>query len=549
MQNVLVNMVSERVERVVSKQYSTTVDFEIEVPPRKEFGDLSTNVAMKLAKQLKKNPREIAQEIAGLLIEDSVFDRIEVMGPGFINFFLSNEILHEVVKTILEQGEEYGRENVGKGLKIQFEYGSANPTGPFTVGHGRQIVIGDVLSEVFKELGYDVTREMYINDAGKQIKLLAQSLWVRYNEIFGVKMEIPEGGYRGEYLVDIAKELASEIGDRYKNVWNEEVEEFFKNAALDRILSSMKNTLERMGSSFDVYYSEMSLIEDGTVEEVLRILKEKDLVYEKDGALWLRVSKFVEEDDKVLVRSDGTYTYFMTDIAYHYKKYRRGFKRVYDIWGSDHHGHIPRMKAAMKALDIPDDFFNVILHQFVTLKRGGETVRMSTRAGEFITLDELLDEVGKDAARYFFAMVDPNNHMVFDIDLAKAKTMDNPVYYVQYAHARISNLFLNAEKKGVEFEQGKDLDLLGNEEERTLMRNLGMFSSALKEVAKMFAPNRLTNYLQMLSESFHVFYTKHVIVDPENKALSNARLNLALATKIVLKKGLKLLGISAPERM
>lgn len=546
---MLVNMVSERVERVVSKQYSTTVDFEIEVPPRKEFGDLSTNVAMKLAKQLKKNPREIAQEIAGLLIEDSVFDRIEVMGPGFINFFLSNEILHEVVKTILEQGEEYGRENVGKGLKIQFEYGSANPTGPFTVGHGRQIVIGDVLSEVFKELGYDVTREMYINDAGKQIKLLAQSLWVRYNEIFGVKMEIPEGGYRGEYLVDIAKELASEIGDRYKNVWNEEVEEFFKNAALDRILSSMKNTLERMGSSFDVYYSEMSLIEDGTVEEVLRILKEKDLVYEKDGALWLRVSKFVEEDDKVLVRSDGTYTYFMTDIAYHYKKYRRGFKRVYDIWGSDHHGHIPRMKAAMKALDIPDDFFNVILHQFVTLKRGGETVRMSTRAGEFITLDELLDEVGKDAARYFFAMVDPNNHMVFDIDLAKAKTMDNPVYYVQYAHARISNLFLSAEKKGVEFEQGKDLDLLGNEEERTLMRNLGMFSSALKEVAKMFAPNRLTNYLQMLSESFHVFYTKHVIVDPENKALSNARLNLALATKIVLKKGLKLLGVSAPERM
>ncbi|WP_369819748.1 arginine--tRNA ligase [Thermotoga sp. SG1] len=542
-------MVSERVERVVSKQYGTTVDFEIEVPPRKEFGDLSTNVAMKLAKHLKKNPWEIAQEIAGLLSEDSMFDRIEVMGPGFINFFLSNKILQEVVKTILEQGEEYGRENVGKGLKVQFEYGSANPTGPFTVGHGRQIVIGDVLSEVFKELGYDVTREMYINDAGKQIKLLAQSLWVRYNELLGVKMEIPEGGYRGEYLVDIAKELVNEIGDRYKNVWNEEVEEFFKNAALDRILSSMKNTLERMGSSFDVYYSEKSLIEDGTVEEVLRILKEKDLVYEKDGALWLKVSKFVEEDDKVLVRSDGTYTYFMTDIAYHYKKYRRGFKRVYDIWGSDHHGHIPRMKAAMKALDIPDDFFNVILHQFVTLKRGGEIVRMSTRAGEFITLDELLDEVGKDAARYFFAMVDPNNHMVFDIDLAKAKTMDNPVYYVQYAHARISNLFLNAEKKGVEFERGKDLELLGNEEERVLMRNLGMFSSALKEVAKMFSPNRLTNYLQILSESFHVFYTKHVIVDPENRALSNARLNLALATKIVLKKGLKLLGVSAPERM
>ncbi|MCD6552038.1 arginine--tRNA ligase [Thermotoga sp.] len=546
---MLVNMVSERVEKAVSEQYGTAVDFEVEIPPRKEFGDLSTNVAMKLAKQLKRNPREIAQEIVGVLNEDSIFDRIEVMGPGFINFFFSNRTLQEVVKTILEQREEYGSENVGKGLKVQFEYGSANPTGPFTVGHGRQIVIGDVLSAVFKELGYDVTREMYINDGGKQIKLLAQSLWARYNQLLGVEKEIPEGGYRGEYLVDIAKELVNEIGDRYKGVWNEEVEEFFKSVALNRILSSMKNTLERMGSSFDVYYSEMSLIEDGTVEEVLKILREKNLVYEKDGALWLKVSAFVEEDDKVLVRSDGTYTYFMTDIAYHYKKYRRGFARVYDIWGSDHHGHIPRMKAAMKALDIPDDFFNVILHQFVTLRRGGETVRMSTRAGEFITLDELLDEVGKDATRYFFAMVDPNNHMVFDIDLAKAKTMDNPVYYVQYAHARISNLFLNAEKKGVEFEEGKNLDLLGNEEERTLMRNLGMFTCVLKEVVKMFAPNRLTNYLQMLSESFHVFYTKHVIVAPENRALSNARLNLALATKIVLKKGLELLGVSAPERM
>jgi arginyl-tRNA synthetase len=291
------------------------------------------------------------------------------------------------------------------------------------------------------------------------------------------------------------------------------------------------------------------LIEDGTVEEVLKLLKNKDVVYEKDGAVWLKVSAFIDEEDKVLVRSDGTYTYFMTDIAYHYKKYKRGFRKVYDIWGSDHHGHIPRMKAAMKALDIPDDFFNVILHQFVTLKRDDEIVRMSTRAGEFVTLDELLDEVGRDAVRYFFAMVDPNTHMVFDIDLAKAKSMDNPVYYVQYAHARIYNLFSNAEKKGVKFEEGKHLELLGNEEERVLMRNLGMFNTVLKEVAQMFAPNRLTNYLQSLAESFHAFYTKHVIVDPENPELSNARLNLALATGIVLRKGLKLIGVSAPERM
>jgi arginyl-tRNA synthetase len=390
---------------------------------------------------------------------------------------------------------------------------------------------------------------MYINDAGKQIRLLAQSLWARYNQLLGVEKEIPEGGYRGEYLVDIARDLVSEIGDKYKDLWNEEVEELFKQTALNRILSSMKDTLEKIGSSFDVYFSEKSLIEDGTVEEVLKLLKDRDVVYEKDGAVWLKVSAFIDEEDKVLVRSDGTYTYFMTDIAYHYKKYKRGFRKVYDIWGSDHHGHIPRMKAAMKALDIPDDFFNVILHQFVTLKRDDEIVRMSTRAGEFVTLDELLDEVGRDAVRYFFAMVDPNTHMVFDIDLAKAKSMDNPVYYVQYAHARIYNLFSNAEKKGVKFEEGKHLELLGNEEERVLMRNLGMFNTVLKEVAQMFAPNRLTNYLQSLAESFHAFYTKHVIVDPENPELSNARLNLALATGIVLRKGLKLIGVSAPERM
>ncbi|ACB10056.1 MULTISPECIES: arginine--tRNA ligase [Thermotoga] len=546
---MLVNAIRQKVSEVISKAYGSEIEFEVEIPPRKEFGDLSTNVAMKLAKTLKKNPREIAKEIVKSLDEDPSFDRIEIMGPGFINFFLSNELLRGVVKTVLEKKDEYGRENVGNGMKVQFEYGSANPTGPFTVGHGRQIIIGDVLSEVYKELGYDVTREMYINDAGKQIRLLAQSLWARYNQLLGVEKEIPEGGYRGEYLVDIARDLVNEIGDRYKDLWNEEVEEFFKQTALNRMLSSMKDTLEKIGSSFDVYFSEKSLIEDGTVEEVLKLLKNKDVVYEKDGAVWLKVSAFIDEEDKVLVRSDGTYTYFMTDIAYHYKKYKRGFRKVYDIWGSDHHGHIPRMKAAMKALDIPDDFFNVILHQFVTLKRGGEIVRMSTRAGEFVTLDELLDEVGRDATRYFFAMVDPNTHMVFDIDLAKAKSMDNPVYYVQYAHARIHNLFSNAEKKGVKFEEGKHLELLGNEEERVLMRNLGMFNTALKEVAQMFAPNRLTNYLQSLAESFHAFYTKHVIVDPENPELSNARLNLALATGIVLRKGLKLIGVSAPERM
>ena len=547
---MLIPLLRERMDEILeSLPLSEKVDYEIEIPPRKELGDLSSNVAMRLARVLRKDPITVGLELAERLKADTLFEKIEVVKPGFMNFFLSSETLRGVVKRVLEDGENYGKKDLGKGERVQFEYGSANPTGPFTVGHGRQIVIGDVLSNVFRELGYEVTREMYINDAGRQIKLLAQSLWVRYNQLLGLEMEIPEGGYRGEYLVDIARKVVEEVGERYKNVWNEEVERFFREKALSEILSNMKETLNKLGTSFDVYYSETSLIEDGTVKEVLSFLEEKGFIYQKDGAVWFKVSAFVEEEDKVLIKSDGSYTYFLTDIAYHYRKYKRGFRKVYDIWGSDHHGHIPRMRAAMKALGLPDDFFNVILHQFVTLKREGKVVRMSTRAGEFVTLDELLDEVGRDATRYFFSMMDPNTHLVFDVDLAKAKTMDNPVYYVQYAHARVISLFHTAEKKGIAFVPGEGLELLGNEEERLVMRNLGIFESVLEDVAKSFAPNKLTGYLQTLAESFHTFYTKHTIVDPSNVALTNARLSLSLAVKTVLAKGLKLLGVTAPDRM
>ncbi|WP_448535942.1 arginine--tRNA ligase [Pseudothermotoga sp.] len=543
---MLRRLVHDLVEKVLS-EFGLSYHFEVEVPPE-GFGDFSTNAALIGAKHAKRQPMELAERIAEKLKGEDVFDSVEVARPGFINFRLSRKAYVDVLRQIIDNEAYPIRKS--EPMKIQFEYGSANPTGPFTVGHGRQLVIGDVLSNVFKELGHDVTREMYINDAGRQISLLAKSLWVRYNQLLGSQdLEIPEDGYRGEYLIDIAKKLLKEVGDVYKDRWDSETERFFKRYSVENILANMKEDLNSLECEFDVYFSETSLIEDGTVQKVLELLREKGFIYEKDGAVWLKVSQFVEEDDKVLIKSDGNYTYFLTDIAYHFNKYQRGFHKVYDIWGSDHHGHIPRMIAAMKALGIEDGFLNVILHQFVTLKRGEEIVRMSTRAGEFVTLRQLVEEVGKDATRYFFAMIDPNTHMVFDLELAKAKSMDNPVYYVQYAHARICSLFEQAKSKSITFNRNSDLELLDDPAEFAVIRRLDMFEDALHEVEKTLSPNKLTQYLEALAYDFHSFYTKCLILDPDNPRLSNARLNLAYATLLVLKKGLSLLRVSAPERM
>ncbi|WP_448532198.1 arginine--tRNA ligase [Pseudothermotoga sp.] len=543
---MLRRLVHDLVEKVLS-EFGLSYQFEVEVPPE-GFGDFSTNAALIGAKHAKRNPMELAEKIAEKLKGEDVFDSVEVARPGFINFRLSRKAYVDVLRQIISNEAYPIRKS--EPMKIQFEYGSANPTGPFTVGHGRQLVIGDVLSNVFKELGHDVTREMYINDAGRQINLLAKSLWVRYNQLLGSQdLEIPEDGYRGEYLIDIAKKLLKEVGDVYKNRWDSETERFFKRYAAENILANMKEDLNSLECEFDVYFSETSLIEDGTVQKVLEFLRKKGFIYEKDGAVWLKVSHFVEEEDKVLIKSDGSYTYFLTDIAYHFNKYQRGFHKVYDIWGSDHHGHIPRMIAAMKALDIEDGFFNVILHQFVTLKRGEEIVRMSTRAGEFVTLRQLVEEVGKDATRYFFAMIDTSTHMVFDLELAKARSMDNPVYYVQYAHARICSLFEQAKNKSINFNKNSDLELLDDPAEFAVVRRLDLFEDTLHEVEKTLSPNKLTQYLEALAYDFHGFYTKCLVLDPNNPRLSNARLNLAYATLLVLKKGLSLLRVSAPERM
>ncbi|MBO8160309.1 MAG: arginine--tRNA ligase [Thermosipho sp. (in: Bacteria)] len=543
---MLRTLILERLESILAEA-GYDFEFNIEIPDEK-FGDYSSNVALIGARYFKKPPIEVANYFVEKLNSDPLFSEINVAGPGFINFKISKEYYHDILNEILSKEDKYWKPD-RKGIKIQFEYGSANPTGPFTVGHGRQLIIGDVLSKVFKFLGYDVTREMYLNDAGRQIRLLGRSLWVRYNELFGKAYDLPEDGYKGIYLIDIAKKLKEEVGEKYVEQWNDDIEKFFMEYSVDNILKMMNNTLEKLDNTFDSVVKESSIIEKGLVDEVLEMFKNKNLVYEKDGALWLKVSELINEEDKVLIRSDGTYTYFMTDIAYHYDKFLRKFDKVYDIFGSDHHGHIPRMKASMKALNIPDKFLDFILHQFVTLKRNNQIVKMSTRSGEFVTLDELIDEVGKDATRYFFAMNDINTHLNFDLELAKSKTVDNPVFYVQYAYARINSVFEKAREKGITFRLKEDLEELSKDSELSLIKMLDELSFVLKDLTEKLSPHILTNYVYNLSEKFHSYYAKEKILDVENLSLSNARLNLLKALKITYEVVFRLLGISAPQYM
>lgn len=539
-------LISERIKSIIAEE-GFDYSFNIEIPDER-FGDYSTNAALIGSKYFKKPPREVAKLFVEKLNNDPIFSEITIAGPGFINFKISKEFYQNLLREILNKGKDFWKTNKN-GLKIQLEYGSANPTGPFTVGHGRQLVIGDILGNILSFLGYEVTKEMYINDAGRQIKLLGKSLWVRYNELFGKSFEIPEDGYKGDYLIDIAKKLKNDVGDKYIEKWDNETEEFFKKYAVDNILSTMGETLNLLGCNFDSKVRESFVIKKGYVDLVLKKFKEKDLTYEKDGALWLKVSHIINENDKVLIRSDGTYTYFLTDIAYHYYKYERGFDKVYDIFGSDHHGHIPRMKAAIKALNINDEFLCFILHQFVTLKRNNEIVKMSTRAGNFITLDKLISEVGKDATRYFFSMNDVNTHLVFDLELAKSKSNDNPVYYVQYAYARINSIFEKARDKNITFEILNNIELLENEQEMSIIKMLDEFINSLEQVKQKLSPHFLTNYIYNLSEKFHSYYAKNKVLDEDNKSLSNARLNLLYAMKMVYEISFELLGISAPEKM
>ena len=520
-------------------------------PKNKSHGDLSTNIAMQLSRELRAKPLDVANFIINNLdIRGTIVDKAKIAGPGFINFWLSENWLYKVIDEIREQGEDFGKVNLGKGKRIQIEFVSVNPTGPLHVGHGKCAAVGDALSSILKEAGYEVEKEYYINDQGKQIDILGQSVQVRYNNLLGEKKEFPPDGYKGEYIVDIAKEVIGKFQDKYKGRDDKETQEFFKEFTLEKILSGIKKDLKNFGVEFDVWFSEKSLYEQNKLQEVIESLQQRGFLYEEKGALWLKSTVFGDEKDRVIIRENNIPTYFASDIVYHQNKYQRGFDKVIDIWGADHHGYIKRMKAAAQALGYSEDFLDVLIVQFVTLIKDGKEVGMSTRGGEFITLRDLIREVGKDVARYFFLMRSYDSHTEFDLDVAKSQSMENPVYYIQYAYARICSIIKKAEQEGIKIDKSKEvnLHLLDKEEEFELIKKLSSLKEVVRKSALTWKPHLLTTYLYDLASSFHKYYTVHRIIT-EDTELTKARLILIDCTRIVLLNTLKILGISAPESM
>lgn len=530
------------------KQYSDIegVNYTIEIPKRKENGDFASNVAFVLSKFLKKSPINIANELKDSL-PLKYFEKVEVAGPGFLNFFLSNGVYHDFLNGFLK--EPYNIfENIGNNEKAMVEFVSANPTGPLHIGHGRGAAYGDTVARLLKISGYDVFKEYYINDAGNQMNNLALSIYARYCEIFGKEFPFPADGYKGDYIIDIAKEIAAEYGDKLLKDEEEGIKISFR-IGVDSILNGIDSDLREFNVTFDKWFSEKTLYESGEVEKTINELIQKGEVYEHDGALWFRSTKYGDDKDRVIKRKNGEYTYLASDIAYHRNKFDRGFKLLIDVWGADHHGYVNRLKNSMKALGKDADRLKIQLIQMVSLIQSGERVSMSTRAGEFITLKWLVDEVGKDAARYFYLMRDINSQFDFDIDLAKSRSNDNPVYYVQYAHARVHSLKRNALEKGITYIPVSYIELLTDEKEIEIIKKIYDFKNVVKTATLNLEPHRICYYLQEVASLFHNYYYNTKIVDENDKGMTNARLNLAEAVAIVIKIGLEMLGVDAPERM
>ncbi|MDN5331354.1 MAG: arginyl-tRNA synthetase [Tepidanaerobacteraceae bacterium] len=533
-------------------------EFTIEVPQAKEHGDFAANVAMLAAREAKMPPRRIAEIITDRMeIAGSGVEKVEVAGPGFINFHLEPTWANGVIRIILEEKENYGRLDIGKGKKVQVEFVSANPTGPMHMGNARGAALGDALASVLEMAGYDVTREFYINDAGNQIENFGLSLEARYLELLGYESQIPEGGYHGEDIKDHMRELIEKEGDRFLSVDPAERRAYFVEYALKKNIERMKRDLENFGVRFDVWFSERSLHESGKVDEVIKLLTERGYTYEKDGALWFKATEFGVPKDEVLIRQNGMPTYFAADIAYHKDKFDRGFEWVIDIWGADHHGHVPRMKGALAALGYDPDKLTIIIMQLVRLYRNGEIARMSKRTGRAVTLADLVEEVGKDAARFFFNLRGADTHLDFDLDLAVKQSEENPVYYVQYAHARIASILRQAAQQNVKVPEKDDLapsemerllSMLTCETEIELVKKLADFPETIRVAATTLSPYRIANYTLELASAFHSFYNVcRVLTGDED--LTKARLMLVKAVQQVLKNAFKILGISAPERM
>jgi len=524
--------------------------FVVEVPKDKAHGDLATNAAMQLTRLAKRNPRQIAEAILEHLDRKSaMIESAEVAGPGFINFRLDKSYLYPAIGEVLRAGENYGRVNIGGGRKVQVEFVSANPTGSLHLGHARGAAVGDALCNLLDFAGYDVTREYYINDAGAQVTNLAKSIEARYRQQLGLEAEMPEDGYYGEDIIGFAKELAEREGDRLLSLPDDERLRFFREYGLTRELEKIRRDLGRFRVRFDNWFSETSLYETGQVEAAVEALRERGMVYEEDGAVWLESTRFGDDKNRVLVKQDGTYTYLTPDIAYHRDKFRRGYDLLINIWGADHHGYIPRMKAAMAALGHDPDRLVVLIAQMVSLYQNGEKVKMSKRTGKAVTMEDLMDEVGVDAIRYFFTMRSMDSHLDFDMDLAVSTSNDNPVYYVQYAHARICSIFRQAAEQGIAVDHDKaDLTRLTAEAEFELLRKLGELPREVADAAESHAPHRIIRYVYELASMFHSYYkAERVITD--DAAQTGARLALMAAIRIVIANVLRLIGVSAPERM
>ncbi|MGH7547206.1 MAG: arginine--tRNA ligase [Gemmatimonadales bacterium] len=526
------------------------VPFTFGKAPRPELGDYSTNLALLVAKQLGERPREVAERlVAALELPPGLVRKIEIAGPGFINFFLVEAQLAAVLPAILVAGERYGRRDTGggRGTKVNVEFVSANPTGPLHVGHGRGAALGDAIAALLQWTGHEVTREFYVNDAGSQIDKLARSLWGRVQQAVGREAEIPEGGYHGGYLVELAEGILAREGRAFADLPEDEGVRRCRTIGVQSERAEQDEDLREFGVRFDVVFFESEVYGRMLIEQTLADLAKRGYTYEKDGALWLRTTEFGDDKDRVLRKSDGTYTYLLPDIAYHRDKHDRGYARAIDIWGADHHGYVPRMQVAMRALGYPEDFFHARIVQLVRVMRGGDEVRVSKRTGEFVTLRDLFEETGVDAARYFFLMRRADSQFIFDVDLAKSQTEENPVFYVQMAHARMSGIFRVAARDPLSVSAaGVDLSVLSEPEEVDLMKRLAAFPNVVEGATHALEPHRVTGYLEGLARVAHAWYHKYRVLDEPQEA---ARLVLAAAVRQVLANGLRLLGITAPDRM
>ncbi|WP_107942017.1 arginine--tRNA ligase [Metasolibacillus sp. FSL H7-0170] len=528
---------------------STEYTIHLETPKDKANGDFATNIAMQLTKLAKKPPRAIAEAIVeNIDLAGANIEKIDIAGPGFINITVRKDLLTGVVQAVLEQGEAYGRSTAGAGEKVQVEFVSANPTGDLHLGHARGASVGDSLCNVLDFAGYAVSREYYINDAGNQINNLAYSLEARYKQALGMEAEMPEDGYHGQDIIDIAGKLAEAHGASILERTDEERFKFFREHGLKLELEKLQNDLKNFRVEFDVWYSETSLYENGKIEIALDKLRANGHVFEEEGATWFRSTTFGDDKDRVLIKNDGSFTYLTPDIAYHEDKIVRGFDKLINIWGADHHGYIPRMKAAIEALGYERDTLEVEVIQMVQLYKNGEKFKMSKRTGNAVTMRELVEEVGLDAVRYFFVKTAGDSHMDFDLDLAVSQSNENPVYYAQYAHARICSILRQADEQGLQASLD-NLQLLTAEKEIDVLKKIGAFPQVVADAAKHRTPHRIANYIQELAAAFHSFYNAEKVINAENEQLSSARLALITAVRTTLANALKLIGVSAPEKM